>query len=516
MPEHLKALAVILVLAAVVFGFVKAPACVLATTTGDFERRRNLWFGITLALFLAHNYWIFMIVVAALLLFALPREPNKLAMSFFLLFASPPLTEQIPGLGIINHFFTIDYLRLLALTILLPAFLHLRKQPDVERFGRLLPDKLIAGYIILQFLLLLQASTFTNVLRHGAFYAFLDVFLPYYVASRALRNLQGFRDALTAFVVAALVLSAIAAFEFAKHWLLYFTLHDVLGISHKAGVYFGRGESLRAVGSARQPVPLGYALAVAMGMFLYLRILVSSRMIWRFGFALLIVGLIAALSRGPWVGAATMVLVFIAIGPSPVRDFAKLGLLGAIVLPVLLITPAGEKIIDLLPFVGAVDAENVSYRMDFTRISISFILANPWFGAYDYIYAPEMEVLKPQGLLDTLNVFLTVGLGSGLVGMSLFSGVFIAAGAGVFKTMRNQADRNGETYLLGQALLSTLLGMIVILCTISGISIIPVIYWSVVGLCIAYARMLETAKGPARELETAKPSRIRPLGMKFR
>ena len=191
MPEYLKALVVILVLASVVFAFAKAPACAVASTREDFERRRNLWFCITIVAFLAHNFWIFIVVTTALVLFALPREPNKLAMYFFLQLAMPMFSTQIPGLGIISHFFVIDYARLLALTILLPAFMSLAQRPDVERFGRLLPDKLIAGYIVLQFVLMLNASTFTNCLRYGVFYAFIDIFLPYYVASRALRNLEG-------------------------------------------------------------------------------------------------------------------------------------------------------------------------------------------------------------------------------------------------------------------------------------------------------------------------------------
>src|ERR1700675_2748949 len=111
MPEHLKALIVILVLATVIFVFAKAPACALASTSGDFERRRNLWFGITLAAFLAHNFWIFIIVAAALLLSALPREPNKLAMFCCLLFAAPSFSAENTGLGVIRYFFAIDYVR---------------------------------------------------------------------------------------------------------------------------------------------------------------------------------------------------------------------------------------------------------------------------------------------------------------------------------------------------------------------------------------------------------------------
>jgi O-antigen ligase len=517
MPEHLRALIVILGLATMVFAFAKAPACAVASTTGDFERRRNLWFAITLAVFLAHNFWIYIIVTAALLLFVLPRESNKLAMFFFLLFAVPALSDEISGLGVIQHFFAIHYIRLLALAVLLPAFLSLRTQPDVEPFGRTLADKLIASFIILNFLLMLAASTFTNTLRHGAFYAFIDIFLPYYVASRYLKNLQGFRDALMAFVVAALVLSAIGAFEFARHWLLYSTLPDALGQTRAFTSYLMRDESLRASGSVGHPIVLGYVMAVAAGFFLYLRKSVPSPMAWGLGLAALIVGLVAPLSRGPWLGAAAMLLVFAATGPTPGRRLVILGLLGAFLLPVLLVSPAGERIIDHLPFVGTIEAETVTYRQRLLEISIQVILQNPFFGAFNFMYSPAMQELKQgQGIIDIVNTYLGVGLSSGLVGLSLFSGFFIAVAVGIFKGMRNLADRNSELYLLGQVLLATLLGILVIIFTVSSVWVIPIIYWSVAGLGVAYVRMLALAKAPATTFETTRPSRFQPAAAKFR
>jgi len=348
MPEYLRALIVILVLSTVVFAFAKAPACAIAMAPSDFERRRNLWFAITLTAFLAHNFWVYIVAVAVLLFFTLSREQNKLAMFFFLLFAVPPIPNQITGLSIINYLFTIDYIRLLALTVLLPAFLSLRNQSNIEPFGRLIPDKLIVGYVILIFLLDLRADTFTDALRRGAFYGFTDIFLPYYVASRSLKNLQGFRDALMAFVVAALVLSLIGAFEFAKHWLLYAPLDQALrGIPNLLGHYLERGMGsglLRAQASIRDPIALGYVIVVATGFFFYLRKSVPNLMAWNFGMALLVMGLIAPVSRGPWVGAAAMFLVFLVTGPSAGRSFTKLGLLGVVILPILLATPAGETI----------------------------------------------------------------------------------------------------------------------------------------------------------------------------
>lgn len=167
-------------------------------------------------------------------------------------------------------------------------------------------------------------------------------------------------------------------------------------------------------------MPLGLALAVAMGFALYVNRLIANHTIWRLGFALLIAGLVATLSRGPWVGAAVTLLIFLALSNSPGVKFTKLGLLAIPVFAALLVSPWGNKIIELLPFIGEVDEHNVTYRADFTRISIAYILENPLFGDPYFNDAAVMEELKPQGLLDTLNIFIAVGLSSGLTGMFLF------------------------------------------------------------------------------------------------
>lgn len=517
MPEHLKALIVILVLASTVFFFAKKPACAAGTNPADFSRRRNLWLGITSAAFLAHNFWVYMVAVAVMLLLAAQREPNKLGMYFFLLFAVPAIPAQITGLGVIQHFFSIDYLRLLSLLILLPAFLFLRKQPDTPPFGSTLPDKLLAGYLILQIVLMLTVSSFTNMLRIGVFYSFVDIFLPYYVASRILKNPRDFRDALMGFVLAALLLSVIGAFEFTRHWLLYASLDDVLGVPWDLGDYLARGDEgsdLRAQGTAGQPIPFGYIMAVAMGFLLYLKNNVANSVTWNLGLFMLTIGLFASLSRGPWVGAAAIVLVFIATGPAPLKGIARLGLLSLLVVPLLLLTDSGQKIIELLPFVGSVSSENVTYRQRLAEISLRVIMENPFFGAFDYFYSPAMQDLRQgQGIIDIVNTYLSVGLGNGLVGLSLFAGFFIAVAFAVFRSMRGLPDRKDALYSLGRGLLATQIGIMVTIATVSSITVIPVIYWSVAGLGVAYVHMLALAKKSAtvqqgRGLQAIKQGRI--------
>jgi O-antigen ligase len=192
------------------------------------------------------------------------------------------------------------------------------------------------------------------------------------------------------------------------------------------------------------------------------------------------------------------------------RSVEKFGLYALIVSAFLLATPAGQGIVDYLPFVGTVEESTVTYRQRLLEISIQVIMQNPYFGAFDYLYAPEMQQLKEGGMIDIVNSYAGVALSSGLVGLSLFSGFFIAVAIGIFKAMRGLPDRNDERYLLGQALLSTQLGILVIIFTVSSITVIPVIYWSVAGLGVAYARMLAHEKSP----EIARPVGFQPATIK--
>jgi len=501
MPEHLRALGFILVLALVVFAFAKAPACATACAVKDFERRRNLWLAITLTAFLAHNFWIYLVVTAILLLAYQRSEQNRLAMYCFILFALPPITANLSGMGLFAELFQINYVRLLGLALLLPAYLSLRKSPETVPFGRSMPDKILACYLILDLVLMFEHKTFTNVLRHGLFYAFTDTFLPYYVASRSLRNLEAFRDALMSFAVAAMVLSAVLAFEFARYWLLYQSLERALGVIVVGTEYLLREGNLRASGTIGHSIVAGYVVAVAMGFYLYLRKVVPSSVVWGLGFLLLVAGQIGPMSRGPWVGAAAIVLIFVATGPAGVLGLARIGLVGLIAIPLLYATPIGQKAIDFLPFVGTVDASNVTFRQVLAQVSYEVFWENPLLGRYDFLATPAMEALRGNdGIIDLVNTYVVVALGSGIVGLSLFAGFFLVVISGVYNGMRKIADKSDECHVLGRALMATLLGILLIIATVSPIFVVPTIYWMSAGLGVAYARMLSHGKAsPASE-----------------
>lgn len=489
MPEYLRALIIILVLATTFFAFARYPASAI-TEVENFTRRRNLWLGLTLAVFLAHNFWIYVIIAILLLLYSNRRESNPPALFFSILLVLPMAIVQIPGMGMINYIFDLSHARILSLFILLPAFFTLLWQVDTAAFGRTGPDKLLAAYLLLTSILFLREDNITNTTRQ-IFYLFIDVFLPYFVISRSLKNLQSFRDALLSLVLAIMVLAPLAVFESVKHWLLYSTLTEALGLEEGMTTYLGRDGLLRAITTAGQPIALGYLMAVGMGLYLFLQPAIKQKLVRRLGMVLLIVGLIAPISRGPWVGAAVLIVVFIATGPYVVRRLMSLALAAILALPLIAMLPGGERVINLLPFIGTTEKGGIDYRERLITNSMIVIQRNPWFGSDDFLNTPEMETMRQgEGIIDIVNTYILIALKAGLVGLGLFVGFFVMTLWGICRAMRSIPDKDSEEYLLGRALLATLLAILTIITTVSSITIIPIVYWSVAGLGVAYAQMV--------------------------
>ncbi|MBK5354664.1 O-antigen ligase family protein [Pseudomonas sp. TH41] len=492
MPEHFRALIVILVLAGVVFAMARRPAVDLIPDR-DFTRRRNLWFALTLLAFVSHSFWVYAGVAAVVLTFTQKSERNPVALFFLLLFLIPPASKEIPGFGLVNYFFAINHIRLLALCVLLPAFFALRKRADTIPFGRTWPDKLLAANILLTSVLYLRETTVTDTLRQ-TLYLFIEVFLPYYVASRALKNLSDFKDALFGFVLAAMVLSLIGLFEFSRSWLLYNALTDAMGMQWDIG-YLSRGGSLRASVTTGQAIALGYVISVAIGFYLYLQEDVRSRLQRSLGALLLAGGLFAPLSRGPWIGAATMIVVFIGTGRKAVKRLMLLAVAAVLALPLLAIVPGGQKVLDLLPFIGTVEVENITYRQRLIDNAVIVIQRNPWLGSFDYRNTPEMQsLIQGQGIIDIVNTYIGLALSVGLIGLALFVAFFVSVLQGIRKGMRSFPNRDDESRRLGRALLAALAGILVTIVTVSSITVIPVVYWSVAGLGVAYAQMARKLK----------------------
>jgi hypothetical protein len=495
-----------------VFVLVKAPLTAGPCSEQDFKRRRNTWYVLTLSAFLAHNFWLFILVATAGIVYALRTESNRYALYLGLMLALPHLTASIPGLGVVNQIFAIDQLRLLALVILLPAYLSLRRHPGVEPFGALWCDRLLIGIFLAELLLTVPYRSLTSVVRDSILYKFTDVFLTYYVASRSLRSVKAFRDALGAFVLGALVFSAVLVFESVRNWLLYRAVDDALGVVQGfGGIYLRRAGLLRAEGTAGQAIVAGYTCAVAMGLFLYVGSTIKS-LPWRtLCWLILLGGIVGALSRAPWLGAAMMLFVYILFGPSPGLGLLKL--FGALLacLPVAVFTGFGSTIIDFLPWVGTVDAGTVEGRERLTTVAMKVISENLWFGNYDYGTLPALEVLRDgSGIIDLVNTYIIIALKGGIVSLGLFAGCALAAVLGLIDALWRVRDRRDERHGLGRALLATLSGVLFVIATVSPIFFVYPIYWSLVGLSVGFRRLVL-----AGEVQAGSAARVATDGRRF-
>ena len=503
MPEHFRALIVILFLASVVFLLARRPATELIPLA-DFKRRRNLWFLLTVLAFVSHSFWLYLGAGAVILLIAGRREHNPMALFYMLLFLIPPASVQVPGFGVVNYLVDLNHIRLLTLCVLRPAALQLSRQAGTLRFGRTWADKLLAAGLVLMSVLYLRETTPTDTLRQ-ALYLYVDVFLPYYVASRGLRQISDFKDAMLAFVLTAFVMALIAVAEYVRHWLLYSALVDAMGVPWSMSGYLSRGGALRASVTTGQAIALGYVMSVAIGLFLFVQGYVQRPLHKGLGALLLAAGLFAPLSRGPWIGVVVIVVVFIALGKGAVKRLALLGAAGMLALPLLTIVPGGEKVLDLLPFIGNLEKENITYRERLMDNAWIVIQRNPLFGSFDFRNTPEMQsMIQGEGIIDIVNTYINLALRVGLVGLGLFVAFFAVVLHGIRRAMLSFADKDDERRQLGRVLLATLMGILVIIFTVSSITFIPVVYWSIAGLGVAYIQMVRRLHD-SQAMELAEP-----------
>ena len=488
MQENFIALIYILLISIIFFAFAgRSIICVIEQA--QYKQRRNLWFGITIVAFLAGSFGVYVLVTLPLLIYAYRRETNQVALFFFILFALPSGFMQISGLGLVSNLFQLTHARFLTLFFLLPVYFSLNRQGDTLPFGRTGSDKALAIYLLLTAILYLRDMTFTDTLRY-IFYLFLDVFLPYFVISRSLKNLQAFKDALLSLVIAIMLLALLATFESSRHWLLYRSVIESLGLEGGMTAPIVRDGMLRVTVTAGHPIALGYLMAVGIGIYLFIQGNFRQTIVRRFGMALLTTGLFVPLSRGPWIGACLLFIVFIATGRNPARRLILGALTGMLALLLISTLPVGEKVVSLLPYIGTKEQDNVEFREKLLTNSLIVIERNLWFGSVTFLEEPEMIALTENGVIDVTNTYVAMALGRGVVGLGLFVGFFALVILGVKRAMDSIVDQESEAYLLGRVLLATLLGILFIIYTTSSITIIPLVNWSVAGLGVAYAQMV--------------------------
>jgi hypothetical protein len=357
--NNLKALVVILVIATVVFSITKS-LCLHFMTAEDLERRRNVWFALTILAFVSPSIWLYFFIAAPIMVWAGSKDSNPLALYVLLMYVIPPYTIEIPT-ALINNFFPLSNLRILAITILIPAawrLSHLKQSPPGNKYGSF--DFFILSFLILQLLLFIPYESITNTMRRG-FLSAIDIFVLYYVVSRVTSNRRALVEVMAVYCLTCAIFSPLALFESLKTWLLYPGLADIWEVFSPRNYLF-RGDVLRAQVSTGHALTLGGIITIGFGYWLYISKYASSSIRKVLGGIWIWIGLLAAYSRAPWISAAIIYITYRGLGPSRARQLFKTFFYASLAFGALLASPIGDRVIDNLPFLGTVDAENVVYR----------------------------------------------------------------------------------------------------------------------------------------------------------
>lgn len=515
MSVSLKALAVILVIAAAVFRLAR-PVALTFSTAKDYSRRRNAWYALTSAAFICPNFWLYAAIAIPILVVVGRRDTNPGAVYLLLLQVIPSLSFPVPMVGL-SRLFDLDNYLLLSFFVMIPAALRLRRSKDRAGIrGLEWMDIFLLAYGLLSAILYLHGELTRGVVNREtvtddarrAFVFYVGVYIPYFVISRSASSHRLLLEDMASFSLACSLMAALAIFEGMRHMLLFGELPSRWGYIVSGSVYYFRSGTVRAMASAGHPLTLGYVLGIALGFWFCLQSRVTS-VHYRIGVTiLLLLGLIATYSRGPWLGAASIFFAFNFLRPRAMSALMKAGSGALIVAIVISFTPIGDKIATLLPSFSASSAdESVIYRHRLLDRALEIIQQNPIFGD-QYAIMKMQDLRQGEGIIDIINSYIGVALANGLVGLALFLSVVLI---GLFKalawskrTYRSDPDFGAA----GASLVACIVGTLIMMFDGSFGGVVQIMFYTLAALAAAYAYlgrmrqqgMLDPAlpKGPSR------------------
>jgi hypothetical protein len=482
MPEYLRALVVLLLVAPLIFylGRKTFPESILEKNS--YDRRRNIWLTITCAAFLSQGFWIFVVLLSIALKYASKFEKNPVALFFLVLLAVPVLKVEVPGFAGIRSFIEIDYIRIITIAILLPVCVTEYKSRKNQPSSLARYEYFLVFYILLCLCLQALNDSFTGLIR-AAIYWVVDVAIPYYAISRGVKDFKKFVEVVASIALSCFLVAAIATVEFFKSWLLYIPVNEALGIS-STPFYLQRGDYVRAIGPTGQAIALGFVLVIGMSAYSYLKKHSNNRWPYIIGLFILLMGEVASLSKGPWLGLMLFYCLYFLTG-GQVRKFLSRALLTIIPVVLFLATSEyGKKISAYLPFVGTLDTGSQTYRELLLEKSLEIIFENPFFGSTDFLLQME-DLRQGQGIIDLVNTYLIVALNTGLIGLGLYCAFFASVLLKLFRSI-DQREIHSNKNLLGRYLFSIMSSALLMIFAVSPIAQIPIYIWTLPALAYSF------------------------------
>lgn len=500
MMESLKALFVVAALSAGAFIYARmAFADVVPPAT--LARWRNLYLAVTAVAFLVSNYWLMLAAMAFTVIALGASEKFKPALYLLLVFAVPAASKTVPGFGGINNFLDLYPYNILAIVTLFPFLLRPNEAGGSGRGN--MADAFFIAYALLMIALAFRDASFTHGIRRSTGF-FLTAIAQYLVFSRIRWTVERIRLATAALVIPLMAFAAIAAAEVVLGWHFYATAAQNWNVSALLR-YAERAGYLRAYGSVFGPIAFGLFLAVGLALAPALIAGVNKQKRLAFlSIPALAAGLLTTFSRGPWIGGALAIGVYVATTRRAMANLVRLAGAGALALVVLAFTPFGRAVLEMLPFIGEAESGTIDYRQRLFEIGWRVAMQNPWFGAEGYMESAAMQqLIQGQGIIDIVNTYLRITLDSGLVGLTLYLGAVISSLLAALLAIGPARKLGSELESYCQAYFAALLAMTIILATTANtIAQIKEVSWVLCGICVGLARAVALEKRD-REAEPA-------------
>jgi O-antigen ligase len=390
---------------------------------------RNAWLvlvGTTLVAYLAYTPMVYVLGIGVAALFGQSLLGGgirgKLAAFMLMFMIVPPVAWQVGGLGDINYLLALTAPRMMSIVLLAGPALTLMADKTYKRERWvLLLDVFIIGYQVLKITLMAPHIANTGIMRMVV-ESVLDVLLPYYVFSRAIRTEVDLRFVVTHLVLGLALAGSVGFVEFFLHRNLYSELQYVYGYKWNLTMKLMRGDFLRVQAATPSPIVLAFEMIVALGLWTYLRGREWRRFPVLLAFAGFTCCLLFTFSRGPWIGAMVFALALLGLRRLGVKAFVWLLLLllaGGVVAKAI---GADETVVAAL---GAVfgsnehDLTTINYRRQLLDTALALLKQSPWLGVPDY--ASQMQDLKQgEGIIDLVNSYVAIALDTGVIGMVIY------------------------------------------------------------------------------------------------
>lgn len=453
-------------------------------TSKQLKSWLTIWFSVVAVAFITHNLWITYFLLLTIFNFFIPPSSQSRITYFALLLCSLPIIPiAVRGIFGIKNILVLTYPLVLTILLLLPVLLFGQANRNIIKSNT---DKYIYLFILIISILNFRDNTITNAFRVSVITIF-TIYFPYFAISRYIHTSEQLRSVITALFIGLFPLTIIGIFEAIKHWHLYDSLlMNLTDIQAQKNRYDSRAGLLRATTVFSSPIIYGYTMVIGIGLLLYLRPLIS-KLHFKLILLLFIIALLCSFSRGPWVGLVLLFIAYYWTEKGAIKNILTMSLASFFMLSLLSFTTFGQKIINLLPFIGTSRSDTLDYRELLLENAWIVFQRQPWFGSTNFLETPEMESMRQgQGIIDIVNSYLQIVLSYGTFGLLLFLAIFFGLLHRCYRMIKRLPKEETELIRMGKSLFATLTAILFIIFTVSSIDYIPIFYWTFAGITAAY------------------------------